>query len=117
MGSVTRKKTRDNTGIGPGPWRRKRQILTTRPHGSDNLFTIPVLQSQFNLRWRGIEPRSPAWQARILPLNHQRKVAQFFRYNVHITQDAKHFHQTSSNNKSEFGHKKYCVHAIFVLSC
>ena len=24
------------------------------------------------LRWRGIEPRSPAWQARILPLNHQR---------------------------------------------
>ncbi len=24
------------------------------------------------LRWRGIEPRSPAWQTRILPLNHQR---------------------------------------------
>ena len=24
------------------------------------------------LRRRGIEPRSPAWQARILPLNHQR---------------------------------------------
>ena len=24
------------------------------------------------LRWRGIEPRSPAWQARILPQNHQR---------------------------------------------
>ena len=24
------------------------------------------------LRWRGIEPRSPAWQAIILPLNHQR---------------------------------------------
>ena len=23
------------------------------------------------LHWRGIEPRSPAWQARILPLNHQ----------------------------------------------
>ena len=23
------------------------------------------------LRFRGIEPRSPAWQARILPLNHQ----------------------------------------------
>ena len=25
------------------------------------------------MRWRGIEPRSPAWQARILPLNHQRQ--------------------------------------------
>ena len=24
-----------------------------------------------SLHWRGIEPRSPAWQARILPLNHQ----------------------------------------------
>ncbi len=24
------------------------------------------------LRRRGIEPRSPAWQSRILPLNHQR---------------------------------------------
>ena len=23
------------------------------------------------MHWRGIEPRSPAWQARILPLNHQ----------------------------------------------
>ena len=23
------------------------------------------------VHWRGIEPRSPAWQARILPLNHQ----------------------------------------------
>ena len=24
-----------------------------------------------SLHWRGIEPRSPAWQARILPLNQQ----------------------------------------------
>ena len=24
-----------------------------------------------SVHWRGIEPRSPAWQARILPLNHQ----------------------------------------------
>ena len=31
----------------PGPWRWKRQIRTTRPHGSDNLLTIPVLQRQF----------------------------------------------------------------------
>ena len=25
------------------------------------------------LHWREIEPRSPTWQARILPLNHQRQ--------------------------------------------
>ena len=37
---------------------------------------IAKINREFNftniLRWRGIEPRSPAWQARILPLNHQR---------------------------------------------
>ena len=37
---------------------------------------IAKVNREFNfrniLRWRGIEPRSPAWQARILPLNHQR---------------------------------------------
>ena len=37
---------------------------------------IAKIIGEFNfrniLRWRGIEPRSPAWQARILPLNHQR---------------------------------------------
>ena len=33
---------------------------------------IPYLNvKKKNLHWRGIEPRSPAWQARILPLNHQ----------------------------------------------
>ena len=37
---------------------------------------IAKIIGEFNLtnilRWRGTEPRSPAWQARILPLNHQR---------------------------------------------
>ena len=37
---------------------------------------IAKIIGEFNfrniLRWRGIEPRSPAWQARILPLIHQR---------------------------------------------
>ena len=37
---------------------------------------IAKIVGEFNfrnfLRWRGIEPLSPAWQARILPLNHQR---------------------------------------------
>ena len=37
---------------------------------------IAKIIGEFNftniLRWRGIEPRSPAWQAGILPLNHQR---------------------------------------------
>ena len=37
---------------------------------------IAKIIGEFNfrniLRWRGFEPRSPAWQARILPLNHQR---------------------------------------------
>ena len=39
-------------------------------------YFIAKITGEFNcrniLRWRGIEPRSPAWQARILPLNHQR---------------------------------------------
>ena len=37
---------------------------------------IAKIIGEFNLRnilrLRGIEPRSPVWQARILPLNHQR---------------------------------------------
>ena len=37
---------------------------------------IAKIIGEFNfrniLRWRGIEPLSPAWQARILPLNRQR---------------------------------------------
>ncbi len=37
---------------------------------------IAKIIGEFNftniLRWRGIEPRSPAWQARIVPLDHQR---------------------------------------------
>ena len=37
---------------------------------------IAKIIGEFNfrniLRWRGIKPRSPAWQTRILPLNHQR---------------------------------------------
>ena len=80
---------------------RKTPLQTMRMFTKEelyNLFIIPVLQSQFNVRWRGTEPRSPAWQAWILPLNHLRKVAQFFRYNFHIPQDAEHFHQTPSNN-------------------
>ena len=36
---------------------------------------IAKIIGEFNftniLRWRGIEPWSPAWQARNLPLNHQ----------------------------------------------
>ena len=43
--------------------------------GSRRTFIVKII-GEFNfrniLRWRGIEPRSPAWQARILPLNHQR---------------------------------------------
>ena len=36
-------------------------------------ITYKILHSckKQRLHWRGIEPRSPAWQARILPLNHQ----------------------------------------------
>ena len=37
---------------------------------------IAKIIGEFNfrniLRWRGIESQSPAWHARILPLNHQR---------------------------------------------
>ena len=37
---------------------------------------IAKISGEFNfrniLRWQGIEPRSPAWQARILPLIHLR---------------------------------------------
>lgn len=29
------------------------------------------IKKKMGLHWRGIEPRSPAWQASILPLNHQ----------------------------------------------
>ena len=43
--------------------------------GRRSTFIAKII-GEFNftniLRWRGIEPRSPAWQARILPLNHQR---------------------------------------------
>ena len=43
--------------------------------GRRRTFIAKIIR-EFNfrniLRWRGIEPRSPAWQARILPLNHQR---------------------------------------------
>ena len=35
---------------------------------------IYLINLKVTLRWRGIEPRSHAWQARILPLNHQRAV-------------------------------------------
>ena len=43
------------------------------------------------LRWRGFEPRSPAWQARILPLNHQRyrsfiPTLQTFEYDISVKQ-------------------------------
>ena len=43
--------------------------------GSRRTFIAKII-GEFNfrniLRWREIEARSPAWQARILPLNHQR---------------------------------------------
>ena len=43
------------------------------------------------LCWRGIESRSPAWQARILPLNHQRykyfiPTLQFFESDISVKQ-------------------------------
>ena len=56
---------------------------------------IAKINREFNfrnfLRWRGIEPRSPAWQARILPLNHQRyryfiPTLQFFESDISVKQ-------------------------------
>ena len=56
---------------------------------------IAKINGEFNfrniLRWRGIEPRSPAWQARILPLNHQRyryfiPTLQFFESDISVKQ-------------------------------
>ena len=56
---------------------------------------IAKIIGEFNfrniLRWRGIESRSPAWQARILPLNHQRykyfiPTLQFFESDISVKQ-------------------------------
>ena len=56
---------------------------------------IAKIIGEFNfrniLRWRGIEPRSPAWQARILPLNHQSyryfiPTLQFFESDISVKQ-------------------------------
>ena len=34
-------------------------------------FLLRLLYKHLKLHWQGIEPRSPAWKAGILPLNHQ----------------------------------------------
>ena len=56
---------------------------------------ITKINREFNfrniLRWRGIEPRSPAWLARILLLNHQRyryfiPTLQFFESDISVKQ-------------------------------
>ena len=56
---------------------------------------IAKINGEFNfrniLRWRGIEPQPPAWQARILPLNHQRyryfiPTLQFFESDISVKQ-------------------------------
>ena len=49
------------------------KMLKSRVRGG-NMWRKWILQKNWenkNLHWRGIEPRPPAWQARILPLNHQ----------------------------------------------
>ncbi|KFD67325.1 hypothetical protein M514_20574 [Trichuris suis] len=45
------------------------------------------------LRRPGIEPGSPAWQASILPLNHQRAVVFSWRHRMYFTSacQSKHF--------------------------
>ena len=55
---------------------------------------IGVFNFRNILRWRGIELRSPAWQARILPLNHQRyryfiPTLQFFESDISVKQRVK----------------------------
>ena len=54
---------------------------------------IPYLNvKKKNLHWRGIEPRSPAWQARILPLNHQcLQIRKTFPAQSLIKKNQKHF--------------------------
>ena len=56
---------------------------------------IAKINGEFNfrniLRWLEIEPRSPTWQARILPLNHQRyryfiPTLQFFESDISVKQ-------------------------------
>ena len=60
--------------------------------GSRRTFIAKII-GEFNfrniLRWRGIEPLSPALQARILPLNHQRyrsfiPTLQSFEYDISV---------------------------------
>ena len=70
------------------------------------------------MHWRGIEPRSPAWQARILPLNHQcllnharpkapiSKVKKFF-------QKAKFPQKVNCAELPTTGNCKYVVNACF----
>src|SRR4029434_2454006 len=46
------------------------------PDGETFIFLLPWVESkkgqeESQLHWPGIEPGPPAWQARILPLNHQ----------------------------------------------
>ena len=62
----------------PGLPRGRREFYhwTTNACNVNNLpctIIYKILHSckKQRLHWRGIEPRSPAWQARILPLNHQ----------------------------------------------
>ena len=48
----------------------KRELLLSSLHFmSFSLYCISLYQKE--MHWPGIEPGPPAWQARILPLNHQ----------------------------------------------
>ena len=49
---------------------------------TEDMAKFLLLDKKDGLRWRGIEPRSPAWQARILPLNHQRHERQIVQLNT-----------------------------------
>ena len=62
---------------------RRRRTFIAKINGEFNFRNI--------LRWRGIEPRCPSWQARILPLNHQRyrhfiPTLQFFESDISVKQ-------------------------------
>ena len=69
------------------------QFPSMKP-GRRRTFIAKII-GEFNfrniLRWQVIEPRSPAWQARILPLNHQRyryfiPTLQFFESDISVKQ-------------------------------
>ena len=68
------------------------------------------------MHWRGIEPRSPAWQARILPLNHQCGACNAMNADIDVTsiagglmfefsQDIKRLHSIEAN---------FCLLSFFI---